>query len=545
MRAGYQRCLEAALHRRRRMRAQAALVCQRALAYVGPADVPLLPRLPRGAGRRLARAARGLRRCRGLDVAEEPVKDFLNRDIQDTSPRIAYARAVLMGMANPNELASASSPSSPFCSSAGPRSSRSRQAGRRGRGRAAAGGRSRRRRLPERRRRPRRGRASRATSIRASSPRACATAWRCCARASRPPSSRSARTACSPPASSCWSTFIGSGASRRPRAAERRARRRAARGVQRDGGDPLLHLRAASSSQPNEQSELTQKQREEIATFGRVSTRDEDDYSNAQGFLVEQWRIEDESAQGLRLVRKAGAAGQAPCARPAGRRAPGRRRAVHARPGALADGSGERRPARRRASCCPGLPSRDRGAAAPAERAEEKYDPALSLSAVPALKSPPSLVLPRAGSSPSASSSCIGRAAPSQVQAHRGGRARHRLRARRLRAGDGASAFRPRSSCTRSRASLEIAFADGRSFRLPYEFLRVYSPSAEVSGHGPGQEVLQTGKREVEIRSLEPVGSYAVQPVFPTATAPASTPGTTFTSSARTRRSSGRDISPS
>jgi DUF971 family protein len=61
---------------------------------------------------------------------------------------------------------------------------------------------------------------------------------------------------------------------------------------------------------------------------------------------------------------------------------------------------------------------------------------------------------------------------------------------------------------------MEIAFADGRSFRLPYEYLRVYSPSAEVRGHGPGQEVLQTGKRSVEIRSLEPVGSYAVQPQF-------------------------------
>jgi DUF971 family protein len=61
---------------------------------------------------------------------------------------------------------------------------------------------------------------------------------------------------------------------------------------------------------------------------------------------------------------------------------------------------------------------------------------------------------------------------------------------------------------------LELAFADGRTFRLPYEFLRVHSPSAEVRGHGPGQEVLQTGKRDVGIVSLEPVGSYAVQPVF-------------------------------
>jgi len=61
---------------------------------------------------------------------------------------------------------------------------------------------------------------------------------------------------------------------------------------------------------------------------------------------------------------------------------------------------------------------------------------------------------------------------------------------------------------------LEITFSDGRTFRLPYEFLRVYSPSAEVRGHGPGQEVLQTGKRNVEIRSIEAVGSYAIQPAF-------------------------------
>ena len=58
---------------------------------------------------------------------------------------------------------------------------------------------------------------------------------------------------------------------------------------------------------------------------------------------------------------------------------------------------------------------------------------------------------------------------------------------------------------------LEIAFADGKSFRLPCEFLRVYSPSAEVRGHGPGQEVLQAGKKEVTVNRIEPVGSYAIQ----------------------------------
>jgi len=61
---------------------------------------------------------------------------------------------------------------------------------------------------------------------------------------------------------------------------------------------------------------------------------------------------------------------------------------------------------------------------------------------------------------------------------------------------------------------LEIAFDDGHAFRLPFEFLRVYSPSAEVRGHGPGQETLQVGKRDVTILELEPVGHYGVRPAF-------------------------------
>ncbi|HNE60336.1 MAG: DUF971 domain-containing protein [Rubrivivax sp.] len=61
---------------------------------------------------------------------------------------------------------------------------------------------------------------------------------------------------------------------------------------------------------------------------------------------------------------------------------------------------------------------------------------------------------------------------------------------------------------------LELRWPDGAQFRIPFELLRVYSPSAEVQGHGPGQEVLQTGKREVEITALAPVGNYAVQPRF-------------------------------
>ncbi|MCC8996521.1 MAG: DUF971 domain-containing protein [Nitrosomonas sp.] len=61
---------------------------------------------------------------------------------------------------------------------------------------------------------------------------------------------------------------------------------------------------------------------------------------------------------------------------------------------------------------------------------------------------------------------------------------------------------------------LDISFSDGKTFNLPCEFLRVYSPSAEVSGHGPGQEVLQTGKSMVNIQKIAPVGNYAIQLYF-------------------------------
>ncbi|HPK31491.1 MAG TPA: DUF971 domain-containing protein [Ottowia sp.] len=61
---------------------------------------------------------------------------------------------------------------------------------------------------------------------------------------------------------------------------------------------------------------------------------------------------------------------------------------------------------------------------------------------------------------------------------------------------------------------LEVAFQGGKRYRIPFELMRVYSPSAEVQGHGPGQETLQTGKRDVTISRVEPVGHYAIQPSF-------------------------------
>ncbi len=75
--------------------------------------------------------------------------------------------------------------------------------------------------------------------------------------------------------------------------------------------------------------------------------------------------------------------------------------------------------------------------------------------------------------------------------------------------------MRPRSIKLRTKSRLlEVAFDDGTTFELPFEYLRVYSPSAEVRGHGPGQETLQVGKHEVGVHRVEPVGNYAIKLVF-------------------------------
>ncbi len=144
---------------------------------------------------------------------------------------------------------------------------------------------------------------------------------------------------------------------------------------------------------PNEQTELTQKQREEIATFGRVSTREEDEYSNAKGFLIEHWQIEDESAQGMHMVRKANE--------------PGKRLAhgqlIGVRPG---DGkqfmlaqlrwlmAAENGDVHAGLKLLPGLPSPIAVRPTGLNVQQDSWVPALALGAVAALNSPISLVLP-------------------------------------------------------------------------------------------------------------------------------------------------------
>ena len=102
----------------------------------------------------------------------------------------------------------------------------------------------------------------------------------------------------------------------------------------------------------------------------------------------------------------------------------------------------------------------------------------------------------------------------------------------------------PTAIKARSRARLlEVTFDDGARFELPFEYLRVYSPSAEVRGHGPGQETLQLGKHDVGVRAVEPVGNYAVRSSSTTGMTPACTRGPTCTSSAATATRNGSNIS--
>jgi len=145
--------------------------------------------------------------------------------------------------------------------------------------------------------------------------------------------------------------------------------------------------------QPGEQRELTQKERDQIATFGRVSTRDEDDYSVVHGFLLEHWEIVDESAQGLKLVRHAGNPGkrylngQLTGVRPADSKnffVGQVRWLMQNDAGGLYCGL----------RLLPGLPAATAVRPTGLNVQDAKYQPALSLTGVPALNAPPSLVLP-------------------------------------------------------------------------------------------------------------------------------------------------------
>lgn len=386
MRLGYLHCLEADAAA---LRTKRALLAQRALAYSGLRmfhHYRAYRQVPARDWRNLHQA---YARAERLGVADQPVKDYLNRDVHDTSPRIAYLRATLMGMCNPHELTprqltfvayllerwadKVEISSAPVDEGGLPPLSvdlASERCAERG---AAAG-----------------------ADPRYLDARRLAKSLRnrvALLRKGESPARLALGEDCVQPSCEQLLVFLYRQwyQQRAPRGAQRNG---ASARVQACTGLAAIHyyvsgrvFRVATSFR-----ELTSRQSDEIATFGRVSTRDEEDYSVAQGFLVEHWQLEDESAQGLRMLRRASSPGQ--------RMAQGQ--LIGVRPAdaksfhlgqvrwLLATEAGD--------LVCgvkllPGLPLAAAVRGTGVNAADEKYVQAVALAAVPALKAPPTLVL--------------------------------------------------------------------------------------------------------------------------------------------------------
>lgn len=387
MRLGYQRCAEAAAGDPE-LRAQAALVCQRLLAYTGLKmyHYHRAHRLvPAREWRALHEAFRSAER---LGVAETAVKDYLNRDVHDTSPRIAYVRALLMGIANPNEMSPRQLSFTARLLERWAHKVEVRTEPPEGdepplvvdlAGEAA----------PER------------AAVSAAEPRYLDVAKLARSlrnrigllRRGESPAKLALGEDCVQPSCEQLLVFLY----RRwcePRTARAAHRRRTAGAAQCCNGLAAIHYYVGGRPfrQPGDR-ELTREERAQIATFGRLSTREEEEYGAAHGFTLEHWQLEDESAQGLKMVRPAGSAGR--------RYAPGQLVAV--RPAdaksfllgqvrwlAQSDAGDLYCGVR----LLPGLPAAIAVRPTGLNEREAAFVQALSLGAVPALGAPASLVLP-------------------------------------------------------------------------------------------------------------------------------------------------------
>jgi hypothetical protein len=386
---GYLRCLEAAAAGEAGMRAQGGLVCQRVLFYTGlrmfhhhRAYWQVPPRLWR-------ELHEGYARAEELGVAEDAVKDYLNRDVNDTSPRIAYLRAALLGMANPNELSqrqitfvafllerwaekvelSKEPPEEDVPSLVVDLDSDV---------------------CPER------------DNPEAAEPRyldvkRLAKSLRNrigLLRKGESPAKLALGEDCVQPSCEQLLVFLHRQwcQVKQPRGA---ARKRVNDIAQASHDMAAIHYYVSGRvfRQPGEAKELTSAQRDQIVAFGRVSTRDEDDYSVAHGFLLEPWEIEDESTQGLKMIRRAANAvkryshGMLVGVKPANSKnfMLGQVRwLVQNDAGALYAGI----------RLLAGLPAATAVRPTGLHVLDAKYVPALSLTAVAAINAPPSLVLP-------------------------------------------------------------------------------------------------------------------------------------------------------
>jgi len=392
MRAGYLRCLDSALNGDAAMRAQGGLICQRVLAYAGlkmfhhfRAYRQVPPREWRGTHAVYAAAEQ-------LGVAEEPVKDFLNRDVHDTSPRIAYARALLMGLCNPNELAQRQLTFVAFLLE--------RWAAKLEIGLEAlpeddgvlplvvdlAG-----ERLPER---LDTAAATRVGEARYLDARKLAKSLRNrvgLLRKGESPAKLALGEDCIQPSCEQLLVFLFRQwcQGKLPRSTERRATAAAVQACTELGA--IHYLVTGRAFRQPQQAQLTKQQREEIATFGRISTRQDDE--KPQGFALEQWRLEDESAQGLRMIRRAGTPGkryshaQLVCVQPGDAKSflLGQVRWLM---------EGENGDLHAGVRLLPGSPAGCAVRATGVNVQNEKFSPALLLGAVPAINSPMSILLP-------------------------------------------------------------------------------------------------------------------------------------------------------
>ena len=392
MRLGYVRCLESAMNGDAAMRSQAAVVCQRALAYSGLKMFHHYRAYRQVPGRDWSALHQVYAAADELDVAEEPVKDFLNRDVHDTSPRIAYARALLMGMSNANELgqrqltfvayllerwaSKLELSRTPVPEEEGILSLVVDLASER---------------LPARVE----GAVPAGASLRFLDARKLAKSLRNrvgLLRKGESPAKLALGEDCIQP--SCEQMLVFLFRQWCQGKLQRTSDRRPADVSAKTCGDiAAIHyfISGAVFRQPVIQTELTQKQRAELATFGRLSTRA--DEAQAQSFVLEDWKLGDESAQGLRLVRPAASPGkrythgQLLCARPGNSSTflLGQIRwLMSAENGDLHAG----------VRLLPGLPTACAVKPTGLNVQNEKFVPALALAAVPALKAPASVILP-------------------------------------------------------------------------------------------------------------------------------------------------------
>lgn len=390
VRIGYLRCLEACAAGEAGMRGQGGLVCQRALVYSGLKMFHHYRAYRQVPGREWQALHAVYAQAEALDVTEEEVKDYLNRDVHDTSPRIAYVRALLMGLSNPNELSQRQLTFVAFLLE--------RWAGK----------------VDVLRERPDEGdlpplvvdlasaHCAERGEIEAATPRYLEVSKLAKSvrnrigllRKGESPAKLALGEDCVQPSCEQLLVFLYRQwcQARPPRGGERRLVSDRAQACQTM---PAMHyyLSGKVFKQPGEQKELTQKQREEIATFGRIATRDDDDYSVTHGFLLESWQLADESVQGLRIVRRAGnpgkrySNGQLIAVRPADAKAflLGQVRwLMSAENGDLFAG----------VKVMPGLPAATAVRPTGLNVTHEKWVQALTLTAVPALDVPPTLVLP-------------------------------------------------------------------------------------------------------------------------------------------------------